>query len=421
VDQRTQLIFEKTARYLYPDRIRLFSEFGLDLCIGRREGYRMWGLDGHELIDLHINGGTFNLGHRHPPVVAALEGAIAHLDIGNHHLPSAYRADCAEALVRHAPGNLRYVVFATGGSEAVDVAIKSARWATKRRKVVAIEAGYHGRTGLSGAAGDDKTAAFFHSDQPDQFLKVPFNDLPAMRAVLAANDVAAVVMETIPATCGFPTPQDGYLPGVKEACREHGALYVADEVQTGLGRTGVLWGVERFGVEPDILVTGKGLSGGMYPIAAAILSHQAGAWLEENGWGHVSTFGGSEIGCVVASKVLEISADPGVLANVGRQAGRFAAGLADVQRRRPFLVEVRQTGLVIGLKFDHPFGAIHMMRCAYDSGLWAFFAGFDPSVLQFKPGLLVDDALCDEILERLDAAVRLGQERPLPARLGGTG
>ena len=102
-------------------------------------------------------------------------------------------------------------------------------------------------------------------------------------------------------------PPPGYLPALKELCETYGALYIADEVQTGLGRTGRLWGVETFGVKPDILVTGKGLSGGIYPIAATVISDRAGGWLREYGWGHVSTFGGSELGCRVAETVLDIT------------------------------------------------------------------------------------------------------------------
>src|SRR5690606_18880106 len=126
-------------------------------------------------------------------------------------------------------------------------------------------------------------ALFLSEGAPGEFAHVPFNDLDAMAAALRGDDVAAVVLETIPATLGFPLPADGYLPGVKALCERHGALYVADEVQTGLGRTGRWWGVDHFGVRPDVLVTGKGLSGGIYPIAAALLGERAAGWLQSDG------------------------------------------------------------------------------------------------------------------------------------------
>jgi acetylornithine/succinyldiaminopimelate/putrescine aminotransferase len=258
-------------------------------------------------------------------------------------------------------------VFVASGSEATDLAIKSARHATGRRKVVALEAGFHGTSGLSGAAGNDDSAHYFRSDYPDEFVKVPFNQLDAMEKALSGGDVAAVLLETIPATYGFPLPEDGYLPEVKSLCERYGALYVADEVQTGLGRTGHVWGVDAYGVEPDLLITGKGLSGGLYPIAAVVMTREVGAWLHEKGWGHVTTFGGSE--------------------------------------RHPFLVGVRRKGLVMGLELDHPLGAVQLSAALYRNGVWAMFSGFDMSVLQFKPGLLVDETYCGAVLDRLDAAL----------------
>jgi acetylornithine/succinyldiaminopimelate/putrescine aminotransferase len=231
------------------------------------------------------------------------------------------------------------------------------------------------------------------------------NDLAAMERALAAGDVAAVVMETIPATAGFPIPEPGYLPAVRALCDRFGTLYVADEVQTGLGRTGRLWGVECWNVKPDILITGKGLSGGLYPVSAAVLSREVGGWLAEDGWGYVSTFGGAEPGCAVGCHVLEICSDPATLRHVAATAAHLRAGLEDIQRRHPYLVEIRQQGLVMALRFAAPDGGMRMTRALFRHGIWAMFAGFDPSVLQFKPGLLIDRAYCDEALSRVDAAL----------------
>jgi acetylornithine/succinyldiaminopimelate/putrescine aminotransferase len=395
------------ARHVCPDRVRTFEAMGVDLVMGRRAGYRFWDLDGKELLDFHLNGGVFNLGHRNPELVAALRAALDELDVGNHHFPSLARAELAEALVRTMPGDLQYVVFSPSGGEAIDVAIKSARHATGRRTVVSIQKGYHGHTGLALAAGDERFSRRFLSDgAPGEFVQVPFNDLAAMEAALRAHEVAAVLLETIPATYGFPLPAPGYLPGVKALCERHGALYVADEVQTGLGRTGRMWGVECFGVAPDVLVTGKGLSGGLYPISATVLAPRAARWLEEDGWGHVSTFGGAEIGCRVARKVLEITTRAGVLDGVRALSDRLAAGLETLRARHAdWLLEVRRQGVVMGLRFAHERGGQLMTRACWDAGLWAMFAGFDTSVLQLKAGLLLDPALCDEALGRLEDAL----------------
>lgn len=413
-----EYVLELTRRHVAPHRVDVWEAFGTQLVIGRREGYRVWDLDGQELIDLHLNGGTFNLGHRHPEVVEALVGAAATLDIGNHHFASPERAALAHQLADLTPGELNFVVFASGGGEAVDVAIKTARHATGRRRIITLAAGFHGRTGLSGAAGADAGAAYFLSDLPDEFTKVPFGDAGRVADVLARGDVAAVLIETVPATYGFPVPPDGYLAAVKQLCAEHGALYIADEIQTGLGRTGRLWGVERFDVEPDILVTGKGLGGGMYPMSATVISKDAAGWLHENGWGHVSTFGGAEIGCRVARQVLDITTRPGVRHHVEKLIEHFRTGLGELRQRQPYLIEVRQSGLVIGLRVDHPDGAVYLQQELFKRGVWAIASGFDQSVLQFKPGLLLDITLADTVLERLEAALDQAKDldRPVPSR-----
>lgn len=396
-------VLQQARDYLFPQRIDLFSALGVELVIGRRDAFRFWDLDGRELMDFHLNGGTYSLGHRHPALLETLRESLEHADVGNHHFANPARAELAERLAR-ATG-LQYSVFTPSGAEANDVAIKSARRYTGRRRIVALESGYHGRSGLSGAAGDDAAAAQFLSDYPAEFTKVPMNDLEAMERALAPGDVAAVLMETIPATAGFPIPEPDYLPGVRALCDRLGTLYIADEVQTGLGRTGRLWGVECWGVRPDILITGKCLSGGLYPVSAAVLSREVGSWLAEDGWGYVSTFGGAEPGCAVGCRVLELCTDPATAHNVHEAARHLRAGLDDIRGRHPFLTEIRQQGLVMALKFDAPDGGMQMTRALFRTGIWAMFAAFDPSVLQFKPGLLIDRAYCDEALSRVESAL----------------
>ena len=393
-------------RHLCPDRVRTFAALGAGIVMGRREGYRISDVDGRTWLDLHLNGGVFNLGHRNPEVVASLASGLDELDIGNHHFPSTERALLSEQLVALTPG-MRYAVFASGGGEAIDLALKSARRATGRRRIVSVVGSYHGHTGLALAAGDRQAATAFLSTGPEQeFPQVPFNDLPALAGALAAAPTAAVILETIPATIGFPTLRPGYLAGVRALCDEHGALYVADEVQTGLGRTGTLWALEQHGVVADILVTGKGLSGGLYPIAATLLSERAGAWLEDDGWANVSTFGGAELGCRVARTVLDITTRPETSLGVADLTRTFAEGLTGIRARHPeWLVGVDQTGLVIGLRFAHPMGGMLMTRACYEAGVWAMFANFDRSVLQFKPGLLMTGADAAEVLARLELAI----------------
>ena len=389
-----------------PDKTRFWSDSGVPLVIGDREGYVLRDVAGKRLLDMHLNGGTYNLGHRNPEIVAAVTEAMGFFDIGNHHFPSVARTALARALVETAPPGMGKVMFGSGGAEAIDIALKSARHATRRRKIVSIEKAYHGHTGLAVATGDDRFAALFLSDRPGEFTHVPFNDLAAMEKALENADVAAVIMETIPATYGFPLPAPGYLKAVKGLCDRYGTLYIADEVQTGLMRTGELWAITKHGVHPDLLVTGKGLSGGMYPVSAVIATDAAAAWLTEDGFAHMSTFGGAEVGCVAALRGLEITCRPEVRTMSHYIAGFFTAGLSLIQAKYPdWFTGVRQDGLVMGLEFAHPEGAKYVMRRLYERGVWAIFSTLDPRVLQYKPGLLLDPATCEEILDVTEAAI----------------
>lgn len=308
-----------------------------------------------------------------------------------------------------------YAFFSPGGAEAIDVAIKSARYTTKRRKIVSIINGYHGHSGLSVATGDARFSKIFLSDRPDEFIQVPFNDVDAMEQALSSRNVAAVIIETIPATYGFPMPTHGYNRAVQELCGRYGTLYIADEVQTGLLRTGQMWGWQTFGVQPDIFVSAKGIGGGVYPFAITMLTKRCGAWMYEDGAAHISTSGGAEVGCFVALKVLEILARPGVLANVAYLTRSFAHAFGEMIRNNgDLLAGIRQKGVVMGVEFIHPEGAVHASRALYEHGIWAIFSSLDKRILQFKPGVLMSATLAEEVVNRFDAP--LPRMRELIAR-----
>ena len=442
-----QDMLAKSKQFWNPDKTQFWIDSGVPLVIDRREGYFIFDVEGKRLIDVHLNGGTYNLGHRNPEVAAAVTAAMQRFDIGNHHFPSLARTALAEALIATAPGaqrasqggsggmglsqggsggmgppgkksggvtggvappgeTLTKVMYGSGGGEAIDIALKSARHATKKRGIVSVAKAYHGHTGLAVATGDERFATLFLADRPDEFTHVPFNDIDAMEAALRGRDVAAVIMETIPATYGFPLPAPGYLAGVKKLCERYGALYIADEVQTGLMRTGELWAISKHGVNPDILVSGKGISGGMYPVSAVLATEAAAGWLTEDGFAHMSTFGGAELGCVAALKTLEITCRPEVRSMVHYIAATFTEGLNDIQAAYPdWFTGIRQDGLVMGLEFGHPQGAKYVMKRLYENGVWAIFSTLDPRVLQYKPGILLTPALCEELLERTEVAI----------------
>jgi acetylornithine/succinyldiaminopimelate/putrescine aminotransferase len=401
-----QEIVESYSRHVSAGKVKFFQEAGIDFVFGKREGPYVWDIDGaHRLINCHSNGGVFNLGHRHPEIIQAMRDALDSLDIGNHHFVSEQKAILAQMLAEKSPPGMDCVVFGVSGGESIDTAIKIARKATGRRGIVSAQGGYHGHTGLAIAAGDVRYREPFYASLPD-FSQVPFNDANALQQALHDN-TAAVLFETIPATLGMPIPDEHFYRQVKAACEKNGSLLIMDEVQTGLGRTGMFWGIEHYRTIPDMIVTAKGLGGGLYPMTAVIVQNELARVFDEDPFAHISTIGGADIGCVVAQKVIEISSQPEFLSHVNALAELFSRGVAGlIAKYSPFLLEFRQKGLMSGLKMARPELGPLMTRTSFDAGLLCIYAGNDPSALQFLPPLNIEFSVAEEILERLDTAFR---------------
>jgi putrescine aminotransferase len=396
-----EVITERFARHVSSGKVDFFSQAGIDFIIGKREGIYIWDLEDSQLINCHCNGGVFNLGHRNPRVIAALQEALAELDIGNHHLISEARSVLAEQLATISPGDINRVIFGVSGGEAIDMAIKLARGHTGRAEVISALGGYHGHTGLALAAGDEYYRKPFEPLSPS-FHQVPFGDLEALQAAMG-EDTAAVIFETIPATAGIVIPPENFFYGVRELCDQNGAVMIIDEVQTGLGRCGEIWGINAYGVVPDIIVTGKGLSGGIYPLTATLYRDHLDPILRENPFIHVSTFGGAEVGCYVALEVLDILTEPGFLEHVRQMAALFQAGFPGLCDKHPnVLQDTHQVGLMMGLKLaDENLGPI-FSRVGFDAGLLAIYANNDPSVVQILPPLTIQEEEVQQVLGMMD-------------------
>jgi len=384
-------IFDLYRKHVNAGKIDVYEGYGLNAIMGRRAGVRFWdAYDDRSWINCHCNGGVFNLGHRNPAVLAAVRDSLEDHDIGNHHLPAASRADLARRLSGSTGGLLPGVVFGVAGGEAIDLAIKVARAATGRTGIVSASGGFHGHTGLALAAGDAQYRDPFGPNSPG-FIQVPFNDLDAMDAAID-HTAAAVILEPIPATLGMPIPDGDYLPAVQQMCRERGAKLILDEVQTGLGRTGRMWAYEHWDLEPDVVVTGKGLSGGVYPISATLMTRELHSLFDTEPFIHISTFGGSEPGAAAALAVLDLVETPGFLDHVTDLEDRFVDGLADM----PF--RLRHLGLMMALIFPAPQAGMYAMKLLFDAGLFTVYANNDTSALQFLPPLVTTDDEADEII-----------------------
>ena len=392
-------------------RADMFVSNDMDFVFGRRQGIYMWDIDGKKrLINCHSNGGVFNLGHRNPDIIDTLADALKDMDIGNSHLMSRQRALLAKRLADLMPGDITYTVFGVSGGESIDLAIKMARASTRRPKIISARGGYHGHTGFALAAGDEKYRKPFGPMAPG-FVQVPFDSINALDRAMD-RETAGVIFETVPATFGISVPDADYFRKVRDLCNSHGAVMIIDEVQTGLGRTGRLWGIEHFGVVPDIIVLGKGLSGGIYPITATCFRERFESVFKEDPFIHVSTFGGAEAGCSVALKVLDISSRQTFLDHVNTIAGMFKNGFEQFKQQYPkLIVAFRQLGLMMGVKMANELCGPVMTKACYDNGILSIYANNDTSVSQLMPPLIITEAETQEVLERLGDA--LGQVNTL--------
>jgi acetylornithine/succinyldiaminopimelate/putrescine aminotransferase len=389
---------EAFASHVNRGKARALEAIGVEIVVGEREGCRFRdAFSGRWYWNCHCNGGVFNLGHRHPRIVAAVRDGLDHLDVGNHHLVSGWRARLAEQLAASTGDRLPYAVFAPSGTESVDLALRLARAVTDRPGVVAARGAYHGLSGFALAASDPRWFEPFGFG-PEGFVHVPFNDAEALLGKIGP-ETAAVILEAIPATLGFPPPAPGYLRAVADAARSAGALLILDEVQTGLGRTGTNWYFEQEDVEPDMLITGKGLGGGIYPVSALLLRAELEAFFDDNPFAYVSTFGGAEIGCVAASAVMDEISRPGFLHGVEMLGRRFEDGFSGL----PF--ELRRFGLTMGLKFEHEQGGLLAAKQLIEAGVFAVYAEHDHSVTQFKPPLVITEPEVDEIVSLVRGAL----------------
>ncbi len=392
---------EDFETYVSPGKAKAYRLLGFDFIPSKREGVWIYDEKGNKYINCRSSGGVFNFGHRPEELVKELKDALELFDIGDHLLPSGARALLAKKLAELTPGDIQYTVFGVGGGEAVDLAIKLARAHTQRPKIISAIGGYHGHTGFALATGEEEFKRYFGPLAPG-FVQVPFGDLKALEKEMDET-TAGVIFETIPATYGIKIPPPEFFPGIRELCDKYGAIMIIDEVQAGLGRTGRLWAIEEYDVVPDIMVLAKGLSGALYPMSATCFRPHLNRFFEEHPFIHISTMGGSELGCVITLKVLELTSQPEFLAQVRKKGEIFEKGLKEIQSRHPKLVkEVRVKGLMIGIEMpEEKYGPL-LTIALKKNGIIALFAHNDMKSMIIMPPLIINQIEIGLVLEALE-------------------
>ncbi len=349
--------FTLHEKHLNAQMVRVLKAIGFDRNYVRAEGPYLYDDDGARYLDLLSGFGVFALGRNHPRVIAYLQEALA------AELPNLVQMDVsllagvlAERLLGVLPPGLERIFFANSGTETVEAAIKFSRFATGRAKIVYCTNGYHGLTmGSLSATGDPHFRSGFEPLLPE-FVEVPFADIAALEEALAGGDVAAFIVEPIQGH-GVHIPPDDYLPAAARLCRRHGTLFVADEVQTGLGRTGRWWAVEHWGVEPDLLCMAKALSGGFVPVGALACR----SWVFERVFHrmdramvHGSTFAKNNLAMAAGIATLEVLEQDGLIESAAQSGEELIAALVPLVERYELLKDVRGRGLMIGLEFGEP-------------------------------------------------------------------
>jgi putrescine aminotransferase len=396
---------EDFARYVNPQKVRVLRAAGLDLIEDERSGAWVTDLDGRRFLDCFTSAGSFNVGRRHPRVVEAMHKAVERLDHGNFLLCSAEKAALAAKLAEIVPGDLSCTTFGTGGGEAVDFALKLARGATGRPKVLSTVNGYHGHTGFAlSAAGRSAYRASFEPLVPG-FSQVPYGDAAAAARSID-EDTAAVIVEPVQGEGGVVVAPEGYLEALREACDRTGALLVLDEIQTGFGRTGRWFASEHSGVVPDIMTVAKSLGGSLVSISATIYTEDLREFLIPNPFVHLSTFGGSDLACAIALETIAVIEEEGLVENAALMGDRLGAGLEELLSRHPeVLEEVRGIGLMRGLKYREDSMGPRMSFQLARHGVLAVYTGNDPSVMRIMPPLVINEGEVDFLLQALEEAI----------------
>lgn len=409
--------------YLNAGLVTMLGLLNFDKLFVRARGVSVWDSQGQEYLDFLGAYGALNLGHNHPAVLAALEQV--------RELPNLLQASLgtltaalAHNLARITPGGLQRSFFCNSGTEAVEGALKLARTATGRTGMIYCRGSFHGKTfGALSVTGREKYQKPFTPLLPDCHA-IPFGDLQALEGALQSTQAAAFIVEPIQGEGGVIVPPAGYLKKARELCAKYGTLFIADEVQTGFGRTGYMFACEAESVDPDIMCLAKSLGGGVMPIGAYITTDDI--WKKayggmEKALLHTSTFGGNTLAAATALTTIQVIYGENLVEEAREKGAYFLAKLKELQERFPLLKEVRGRGLMIGLEFNQPCGLVSKASLGLADKLAEEYTGSlvagellnnygiitaytlnNPNVIRLEPPLTVTRQQIDKVVAALE-------------------
>lgn len=364
----------------------------------RGKGCYLWDAEGKKYLDFLAGIAVNGLGHSHPVITAAVAEQAAKLIHTSNLFYNSSQAELAALLCKHSFADK--VFFCNSGAEANEAAVKLARIYQKGKKgpdcfeILTMEKSFHGRTlGMIAATGQDKVKKGFEP-MPEGFRHLPYNNLPALAAAMS-DQTCAVLLEPVQGEGGVNYPGSGYLQGVRELCRKHGALLIYDEVQCGMGRTGKLFAYEHSGVAPDIMTLAKSLGAGL-PIGACLATDEIAAAFQPGS--HASTFGGNFLVCEAAKAFLKVLLEGGTLSHVVKNGAYLVEQLRGLQKKHLFVKEVRGSGLMVGVELE--ILAKPLVERALEEGL--IINAPQEKVLRLVPPLIVGYKEIDQAIDILD-------------------
>ncbi|KAF3981709.1 MAG: aspartate aminotransferase family protein [Methylococcales symbiont of Hymedesmia sp. n. MRB-2018] len=349
--------FELHEQHLNKQMVRVLRTIGYDRNYKKAVGQYLYDEDNNEYLDLLSGFGVFAIGRNHPTVINALKETLT------LELPNLVQMDVsllsgllAEKILATTDDNLNKLFFCNSGTEAVEAAIKFARYTTKRERIVHCEHSFHGLTlGALSLNGEEIFREGFGPLLP-HCNAVPFNDLDALEQVLSSECVAAFIVEPVQGK-GVNVPDDNYLPEVERLCKKYGTLFIADEIQTGLGRTGKFWAIDHWHVKPDMILMAKALSGGFIPIGAVAMTQKIMDTVfnrMDRAVVHGSTFSKNNMAMAAGIATLQVMEDEKLVENSAKIGNDIISSINAMANKYEFLMEARGKGLMIAVEFQAP-------------------------------------------------------------------
>lgn len=373
-------------RQLFLQHVAQTSAAPLALEIVKAEGSILWDADGKPFIDLIAGISVCNMGHRHPAVTEAIKKQVdqyLHLLVYGEFIETPQVA-YAHYITQHLPGSLNSVYFTNSGAEATEGAMKLAKRYTNRTQIIAFNQSYHGSTqGALSIIGDEYWRNAYRPLLPG-ILHLNYNSLDDLEHITTAT--ACVIAETVQAERGVIAPSKTWMQALQKKCTDTGCLLVLDEIQTGFGRTGSLWGFEQFEVIPDIILLGKALGGGM-PLGAFVADKKIMWSLTSNPvLGHITTFGGHPVSCAAGLAAMKALQEENMIATVSAKENLFLSLL-----KHPQIKAVRSAGLLIAVEFESFEKNKAVIDCCIETGVLTDWFLFAPECMRIAPPLNISD------------------------------